>query len=204
MCGCGASDADDDGDSVANCVDVCPGNDDVPDTDGDGVPDCADVCPVGDDNIDTDADGAPDACDNCPTDPRKILEGACGCGSVDTPGCLLYCEDYPGCAETASCPAACLSRSGTLLPTSHYVRREGRFADVDGALMCTFQRCCVCFGVCVMCACVHVPVPHCVPSALVHALQSITSECRCTCVSPELLPSSPTCGKSTKTFTLSL
>ena len=48
VCGCGiVEDAeDDDGDSVPNCLDVCPTAADV-DTDGDGLMDCVDDCPDG-------------------------------------------------------------------------------------------------------------------------------------------------------------
>ena len=87
ICGCGVPDDDTDGDTVPDCIDICPGGDDNTDTDGDGVPDACDpcpndnpddsdsdgvcesddVCPGGDDNMDTDGDGVPDACDPCTT-----------------------------------------------------------------------------------------------------------------------------------------
>jgi hypothetical protein len=62
ICGCGASDVDSDGDSIADCDDICPGYDD---------------------SADADADGVPDGCDNCPSDPEKIEPGVCGCGVAD-------------------------------------------------------------------------------------------------------------------------
>ena len=46
VCGCGESDADYDGDGVAQCFDRCPGIDDNLDEDGNGIPDCLDVIPT--------------------------------------------------------------------------------------------------------------------------------------------------------------
>lgn len=40
QCGCGASDVDSDGDTIANCNDQCPGRDDRVDANNDGTPDC--------------------------------------------------------------------------------------------------------------------------------------------------------------------
>ncbi|MEM7248449.1 MAG: M6 family metalloprotease domain-containing protein, partial [Acidobacteriota bacterium] len=67
-CGCGVvEDADDDdGDSVLNCFDQCPGSDDAVDTDMDGVADGCDACPGSDDAADADGDTVPDGCDACP------------------------------------------------------------------------------------------------------------------------------------------
>ena len=39
MCGCGTPDTDSDGDSVADCIDMCDGGDDRVDDDGDGLRD---------------------------------------------------------------------------------------------------------------------------------------------------------------------
>jgi len=41
LCGCGIPDLDSDGDTVADCRDLCPNVDDRVDKDGDGYPDCA-------------------------------------------------------------------------------------------------------------------------------------------------------------------
>ncbi len=47
QCGCGVSDADTDFDTIADCLDQCPGHDDRIDDDGDGTPDClAPIIPV--------------------------------------------------------------------------------------------------------------------------------------------------------------
>jgi hypothetical protein len=40
VCGCGFPDTDTDGDTVPDCVDLCPGEDDLLDANGDGIPDC--------------------------------------------------------------------------------------------------------------------------------------------------------------------
>jgi len=45
-CGCGIPDDDTDGDTVPDCIDECPGEDDLPDSDGDGLPDCLEDEPV--------------------------------------------------------------------------------------------------------------------------------------------------------------
>jgi len=52
QCGCGVPDDDADGDTIADCNDICPGHDDNVDTDGDGIPDGCDCCAgrVGDAN----------------------------------------------------------------------------------------------------------------------------------------------------------
>ena len=74
QCGCGTPDTDSDGDGVANCHDLCPGEDDV-DTDGDGVLDCF---------------------EECPEDPDKLEPGLCGCGlpDIDTDG-----DEIPDCFD---------------------------------------------------------------------------------------------------------
>jgi predicted outer membrane repeat protein len=61
---------DSDSDGVYDCIDQCPGVDDI-DSDGDGVMDCIDQCP-GEDDIDSDGDGVMDCVDDCPDWP-----GAC-------------------------------------------------------------------------------------------------------------------------------
>lgn len=107
ICGCGASDADTDGDGIANCLDGCPTDPNktsagvcgcgVPDTDadGDGTSGCLDACSADPDktepglcgcgvpDTDTDGDGTPDCLDTCPTDANKTAPGACGCGHSD-------------------------------------------------------------------------------------------------------------------------
>lgn len=124
ICGCGVSDGDTDGDSVADCNDGCPadpnktapgtcgcGVSDV-DTDGDGVADCHDGCPAdpnksapgtcgcGFSDVDTDGDSVADCQDDCPADPNKLAPGICGCGfsDADTDGDgVADCQDLcPG------------------------------------------------------------------------------------------------------------
>jgi hypothetical protein len=46
ICGCGVSDADSDGDTVPDCHDLCPGQDDLLDTNGNGMPDCLESQPI--------------------------------------------------------------------------------------------------------------------------------------------------------------
>ena len=46
MCGCGVSDVDGDGDTVSDCVDQCPGEDDLADWNQNGTPDCLEQGPV--------------------------------------------------------------------------------------------------------------------------------------------------------------
>jgi len=46
QCGCGVSDVDTDGDTSADCLDLCPGKDDRTDADGNGTPDCLETAAV--------------------------------------------------------------------------------------------------------------------------------------------------------------
>jgi len=45
-CGCGVPDIDTDGDTIFDCQDRCPGDDDRIDNDGNGTPDCLDIVPT--------------------------------------------------------------------------------------------------------------------------------------------------------------
>ncbi|MCC7313540.1 MAG: hypothetical protein IT419_01880, partial [Planctomycetes bacterium] len=40
---CGTPDADTDGDTVPDCLDVCPAGDDTVDANGNGIPDCTEA-----------------------------------------------------------------------------------------------------------------------------------------------------------------
>ena len=63
-------------DGGGNCVsEIC-------DSDSDGVYDCIDQCP-GVDDIDSDGDGVMDCIDQCPNDPNKVYPDVCGCGVPD-------------------------------------------------------------------------------------------------------------------------
>ncbi|WKZ56302.1 MAG: PPC domain-containing protein [Bdellovibrionota bacterium] len=76
---------------------VCDGDDD-----GDGiVNDCDNCGSVANlSQEDTDLDEVGNACDSCPADDRKIIPGACGCGTQDTDG------DGDGAADcNDQCPA---------------------------------------------------------------------------------------------------
>ncbi|MCH2153959.1 MAG: hypothetical protein MK089_11530 [Phycisphaerales bacterium] len=63
----GEEDVDTDDDGIPDCVDQCPGELDL-DDDNDGVANCVDLCPGFDDTLDSDGDGIPDGCDSCPGD----------------------------------------------------------------------------------------------------------------------------------------
>ena len=44
-CGCGTPETDTDGDTVPDCIDICPAGDDTIDGNANGIPDCAEVIP---------------------------------------------------------------------------------------------------------------------------------------------------------------
>lgn len=46
QCGCGMLDTDTDADTVADCLDQCPGQDDLSDGNGNGTPDCLETPPI--------------------------------------------------------------------------------------------------------------------------------------------------------------
>ena len=100
-CGCGVSDADSDGDRVADCNDGCP-NDPAKTAPG--------VCGCGVSDADSDADGTADCNDGCPSDPYKIAPGACGCGVSDadsdgdgTADCIDGCPNDPAKIAPGTC-----------------------------------------------------------------------------------------------------
>ena len=81
---------DDDGDTIPDDCDVCPGHDDRADDDGDGVPNGCDICPGYDDVVDSDSDTVPDGCDRCPgyddridTDEDTVPDGCDICPGYD-------------------------------------------------------------------------------------------------------------------------
>ncbi|MDJ0841917.1 MAG: hypothetical protein QNK37_35770 [Acidobacteriota bacterium] len=73
------------------------------DSDWDGLPDTVDNCPdnYNPDQADGDGDGWGDACDECDLDPDKSTAGECGCGNVETPGCLLGVSSFRRIGEMA-------------------------------------------------------------------------------------------------------
>lgn len=115
------STTDTDNDGVFDCIDVCPGSNDLADLDNDNIPDgcdddidgdgtvnSLDECPLHVNKIfagqcgcevvetDTDNDGIADCNDLCINDPNKIASGVCGCGVADADTDLdgtLDCED---------------------------------------------------------------------------------------------------------------
>ncbi len=95
VCGCGVADTDSDGDTVPNCVDICPGFDDLVDSDHDGVPNGCDLCPGFDDTQDADGDSIPDGCDACP--------GFDDLADADGDGVADGCDLCPGFDDTLDC-----------------------------------------------------------------------------------------------------
>ena len=90
---------DDDGDTVCNADDICPGGDDLEDADGDGIPDDCDDC---------DSGGIGDPCDdgNPCTFADHVIEladGTCDCQGVaiDTDGDGVYdCDDCDAAVDS--------------------------------------------------------------------------------------------------------
>jgi hypothetical protein len=66
-CGCGVADTDSDDDGVPDCLDICPGYDDLADADEDGVPDGCDNCPdvYNPEQEDENSNQIGDACEGC-------------------------------------------------------------------------------------------------------------------------------------------
>ncbi|MEC9157287.1 MAG: hypothetical protein VYB77_04070, partial [Planctomycetota bacterium] len=113
QCGCGIAETDSDGDGVSDCIDGCPGMDDLLDTDQDGTPDCLDGCPedpntstpgvcgCGVDDSDADGDGLPDCLfgkdNNCPAGQIPDCDGSGECGPANWLGdgfCDGILQDY--------------------------------------------------------------------------------------------------------------
>jgi cysteine-rich repeat protein len=100
--------ADDDGDSVPNCIDACPNQDDHADLDGDSVVDCLDQCPT-EPGCSTDCPILLVGCRGCPRfrfqddDRDGVLNCVDTCAwandSTDSDG-----DGSPDCADP--CPAA--------------------------------------------------------------------------------------------------
>ncbi len=110
VCGCGVPDDDSDGDTVADCVDLCPGFDDLPDADEDGVPDACDQCEGFSDGSDADGDDVPDGCDIC--------SGFDDAYDADEDGVPDGCDQCSGFDDTADCntntvPDGCDIQTGT-------------------------------------------------------------------------------------------
>jgi hypothetical protein len=146
QCGCGNAETDTDADGVADCVDICIGDDASGDTDSDGTCDDLDICP--NDPTDTcqtppcpdvDADGlavCDASCDEtgltcgdvCPDDPAKTTDaGQCGCGVADTD------TDGDG---TADCNDSCPADSGKTDPGTCGCGTADTDTDGDGTADC--------------------------------------------------------------------
>ena len=85
---------------------VCDGISDVAtirvdnsDGDGDTVPDCLDICPDGDDRVNSDALGMPDDCDCNPNDPEDEFVRADGIAAIEG---LVLPGIYPASFELLS------------------------------------------------------------------------------------------------------
>jgi Thrombospondin type 3 repeat len=94
-CGCGVSDADDDGDGIVNCKDRCVSvaSMNQTDTDSDGVGDVCDNCPgiPNSNQTDTDGDGIGDLCDT----------------DIDADGVLNQDDACPSAVELTTAHAFC-------------------------------------------------------------------------------------------------
>ncbi len=102
VCGCGIPDVDSDSDTVLDCLDACPGADDLVDTDGDGTADGCDPCDATDTTLDCNRNGYSDPCevldgvavdldgnnvpDECDFMPTAVTEGCRALGATPAPG----------------------------------------------------------------------------------------------------------------------
>lgn len=98
---------DDDGDTVPDACDDCPGFDDHADADGDTIADGCDLCAGGNDLADVDGDGVPDACDRCP--------GFDDAADVDFDGFPDACDGCVGTVQSETFPPAPASSVDILL-----------------------------------------------------------------------------------------
>jgi len=103
--------ADADGDTVADGCDRCPGSDDLLDADGDGVADACDRCAGFDDTVDQDFDGYPDGCDLCVGSPQTDTFPPTPSSAVDI---LLVVDDS---CSMANDQASLGSNFGTFINT---------------------------------------------------------------------------------------
>ena len=107
ICGCGVADVDTDGDTVPDCIDVCPEDKDKTNKQG--------ICGCGKADVDADNNGIADCIDEgnvidlCPDDPHKWQPGQCGCGFVDDTVAdegdgVPCCADATGKCRYDKCP----------------------------------------------------------------------------------------------------
>jgi hypothetical protein len=98
ICGCGVSDTNTDGDTLADCEEEC---------DTDPLKTVPGLCGCGTADWNSDGDSLPDCTDGCPADPAKTAPGICGCGNFDIPGCGACTDtDSDGvCDIDDNCPA---------------------------------------------------------------------------------------------------
>lgn len=93
---------DTDGDGVFDTLDNCPAtaNANQFEDDGDTIGNACDICPGHDDSIDSDEDGIPDGCDNCPSIANEDQLDSNSLNTALSPVAALRFEDGTGLTAT--------------------------------------------------------------------------------------------------------
>ncbi len=119
-CGCYFEETDTDGDTVPDCVDICPGYDDTEDPDLDGVPSGCDNCPDmnNPDQKDDNGNQIGDVCETCCRDRVGNSNGVGGdeptIGDISTMIDALFIGGDPG--VIVCLPEADVNQSGGIDP----------------------------------------------------------------------------------------
>jgi hypothetical protein len=120
-CGCYQLETDSDGDSVPDCVDICPGFDDNVDPDGDAVPSGCDNCPdlANLDQADENNNQIGDACETCCQGRVGDANGAGGdeptISDISTMINMLFVDG----TEVVCVPEADVNKSGGAFPVAN-------------------------------------------------------------------------------------